>query len=85
MFDTNKKFQKKQIEIILSKKPSERAMMGVDMIDSVLQIVKNSIIGKHPNYNEREIVAEIFKRYYKNDFPKDKIEEIMNRIKSISL
>jgi len=84
MFDTNKKFQKKQIEIILSKKPSERAMMGVDMIDSVFQIVKNSIIGKHPNYNGREIVAEIFKRYYKNDFPKDKMEEIMNRIKSIS-
>lgn len=84
MLDTNKEYQKKQIEIILSKKPSERAIMGVDMIDSVYQIVKNSILRKHPNYSKREIIAEVFKRYYMNDFSKDKIEEIMNKIKGSS-
>jgi hypothetical protein len=84
MLDTNKEFQKKQIEIIHSKNPSERAMMGIDMIDSVYQIVKNSILEKHPNYSEKAIIAEVFKRYYINDFSKDKIEEIMDKIKSSS-
>jgi hypothetical protein len=80
MRDTKEEFRKKQIEIILSKTESERAMMGVDMIDAVYCIVKNSILEKQPNLNDREVIAAIFKRYYSNDFAAEELELISRRI-----
>lgn len=82
MLDTTEIFRKKQIEIILSKTQSERAMMGVDMIDSVYEIVKNSIIEKNPELNNKEIICQIFQRYYANDFSQERVLDITEKIKS---
>ncbi|MBK8503611.1 MAG: hypothetical protein IPL46_16220 [Saprospiraceae bacterium] len=82
MNDTTAQARKKQLEIILSKTPEERFLLGCDMIDSTYFIVKNSIIQENPHYSEREIVAAIFERYYRNDFSREKLHEIMQAIRN---
>lgn len=82
MLDTTEEFRKKQIEIILAKTPRERGQMAMEMIDSMYSLVKNSIIASYPHYTEKEVIAELFKRYYQNDFSPEKVEEIMERIKN---
>lgn len=81
MLDTTLEAQQKQLEIILSKSDAERAMMGVDMIDTVYQVVKQSIQNQHPEYSERELIAALFVRYYKNEFDKTLLVEIAEEIK----
>ena len=82
MLDTSEEFRKKQIEIILSKTPAQRVRMGGEMIDSVYFTVKNGIQSMYPHYTEKEVIAELFRRYYKDDFPPEKVVEIMERIKN---
>ena len=77
MNDTSLKMRKKQLEIIHAKTSSERAMMGIDMIDSVKKIVTNSIKNRHPEYSELELKVAVFKRYYRNDFTPDQMEKII--------
>ncbi len=76
MLDTTEEFRRKQIEIILAKTPRERGQMAMDMIESMRSLVKNSIMVQYPHYTEKEVIAELFRRYYKNDFSPEKIEEI---------
>ena len=80
MLDTTEEFRKKQIEIILAKTPRERGEMAMDMIESMRSLVRNSIIAQYPHYTEKEVIAELFCRYYKNDFPPEKIKEIRKGI-----
>lgn len=82
MNDTSPKMRKKQLEVIHAKTSSERAMMGIDMIDSVKKIVTNSIRNKHPEYSELELRIAVFKRYYKKDFSPEQMEKIIEDMKS---
>ena len=80
MQDTTPKFRQKQIEIIFSKSLEERSAIIADMIDSVYLIVRNSIAARKTELTEREIVAEIFERYYKNEFSPEQIRLIKSKI-----
>lgn len=81
MKDTTQEAHKKQLEIILSKTAHERAMMGVDMMESTYKIVKQSIKNDNPQFNEREVIAELFSRYYKNDFSDNELRRIVAHLK----
>jgi hypothetical protein len=78
--DTPDELIRLQRNIILSKLPQERAAMGIDMINTVYMVVKNSILKTHPNASKGELIAKIFERYYKNDFSPNKIAEISQAI-----
>lgn len=80
MNDTFDDIRKKQLEIILSKTPSERFMMGADMCDSVYLIVRNRIANENPDYSEGEIVAAIFRRYYSDCFSEEDLLKISKSI-----
>lgn len=80
MLDTTLEMQEKQLEIIFSKSAKERVAMGIDMTDFAYQVVKNSVIAQHKDFSEREIAAEIFRRYYENDFSKQELEVIIQAI-----
>ena len=82
MLDTTIDMQEKQLEIILAKSPKERASMGVDMIDFAYQTVKRSILIENPTLSEREVVIEIFKRYYSNDFSPKQLSIIIEQMKN---
>jgi hypothetical protein len=80
MRDTSPDIRKKQAGIILAKSEPQRNEMGFEMIDSVYAIVKNSILEKNPGLRGRELIVEIFKRYYANDFSEDEVKQIVQGI-----
>ena len=76
MNDTTPEAHKKQLEIIMSKTPQERFMMGLEMVDSVYTMVSNSIRQQNPNLSPAELQVAIFKRYYRKDFSPELLERI---------
>ena len=76
MNDTTPAAHKKQLEIIMSKTPQERFMMGLEMVDSVYTMVGNSIRQQNPNLSPAELQVAIFKRYYRKDFSPELLERI---------
>lgn len=78
--DTPPEILQLQRNIIHSKTDRERAMMGVDMIDSVRKIVMNSIRLENPELTEREVVAELFERYYGQEFTQEEVQVIKKGI-----
>ena len=79
--DTPEAIHQLQLKIILAKSERERFLMGVDMIDTTYNLVKSVILEKKPNISKGELIAEIFYRYYQNDFSTIEIEKIMQEIK----
>ncbi|MEX0720544.1 MAG: hypothetical protein WD059_07740 [Balneolaceae bacterium] len=82
MNDTTKKAHEKQLEIIMFKTPSERAMMGIEMTDSIYRLVRNTIKKENPGLDEREVTAELFLRYYRNEFSEKEKQRITTHLKS---
>jgi hypothetical protein len=76
MTDTPDFIYKKQFEIIFSKTPKERFLMGFEMIESVKRIVENSIRREMPNISDIDLRVSVFKRYYQNDFTPPQLEKI---------
>ena len=68
MTDTPDFIRKKQIEIFLAKSDTDKWRLGLGMIDEVWHSVKKSIHIEKPHLSEAELMVELFKRYYKNDF-----------------
>lgn len=80
MKDTTPEAEQLQRDIIHSKTEYERIMMGVDMIESTRKIVMNSIKIENPDLTKREVVAELFERYYGQEFSEEEIQVIKKGI-----
>ena len=80
MKDTTPEAQQLQRDIIQSKTDHERAMMGIDMTESARKIVINSIKNEKPQLSERQVIAELFERYYGQEFSKEEIQIIKKGI-----
>ena len=81
MQDTTEDMRLKQIEIYLSKSPEERMRIGLDMICFGYNMTANRIIQANASLNERELKAELFKEFYRNDFPPILLNEIAEQLK----
>jgi hypothetical protein len=80
MTDTPEFIRKKQIEIFLSKSEKDKWHLGLGMIDEVWNSVKKSILKEQPTLSEAELMVELFKRYYKNDFSINQIDKIAQNL-----
>jgi hypothetical protein len=78
MNDTSEHMRKKQAEIMLAMTPYERFMQGIEMIEYVRTIAENSIRRQNPGISPLDLKIEMFRKYYKTDFPADQIKEIEN-------
>jgi hypothetical protein len=78
MNDTTTAAHAQQLAIIYAKTPHERAMMGIEMIDTVRQIVENSIRVKEPNISPKDLLIAVIKRYYVTDFSEIELSKIIN-------
>ena len=76
MTDTPDFIYQKQFDIIFSKTPKERFLMGFEMIESVKRIVENSIRRETPTISDLDLRVAVFKRYYQNDFSTVQLEKI---------
>jgi hypothetical protein len=76
MNDTTEEAARVQREIIMSKTPEERILMGAEMIDSVRLIVEASIRNKQPDISEIDLKIAVFRRYYTPDFSPEQLDLI---------
>ena len=82
MNDTKPEVIQKQREIFFAKSPGERLRICLDMIDFGRTLMESQIRSKNPEITDNELKAEVFKAFYKNDFPSEKLEEIANWLRS---
>lgn len=77
MFDTIAEIQEKQREIILSKSPAERFLIGTQTIDFGRIVQESSIKNKIPLISDFDLKVAVFKRNYEDIFTLAKIEKII--------
>lgn len=81
MNDTSDEIIKKQRDIFFKKTSNERFEIGCNFILMGRTIVESSIKEANPDISENELKIEVFKRYYKNTFPKNEMNNIINAMK----
>jgi hypothetical protein len=80
--DTSPEAHKKQVEIILAKTPEERFRMGMEMIDLARIMVQDAILRSQPGIDQVTLTCSIFRRYFKNDFSPEQMEQILASIRA---
>jgi len=81
MQDTSPEMLNKQREIIFSKKPSERFLIGVDAINFGRMMIENNIRQMNPGISELDLKIAVLKRYYENVFDEEEFQKIINSLK----
>jgi hypothetical protein len=76
MTDTTAAAHAQQLAIIYAKTPHERAMMGIEMINTVRQVVENSIRAKEPDISQKDLLIAVIKRYYAQEFSAIELSKI---------
>jgi hypothetical protein len=77
MLDTNAEIQEKQREIIFSKSPVERFLIGAQTIDFGRIVQESSIKNKIPLIGDFDLKVAVFKQNYEDIFSPLEIEKIM--------
>ncbi|MFN8344577.1 MAG: hypothetical protein U0X91_06225 [Spirosomataceae bacterium] len=77
MKDTPSEISELQRSIWMQKPLNERVRLGLEMIDEGLAVVRRSIQNNNPSLNEREVVVELFKRLYGNEFTEEEQKPIL--------
>lgn len=83
MNDTPLEIQELQRSIWMQKPIRERVRLGLEMIDEGFAIVRRSIQNNNPSFNEREVVVELFRRLYGNEFSEEEQKPILEFLEGI--
>lgn len=67
MNDTTPEMQKFQYDLIMSKTPSERFILGLEMVESGRELMIAGIKAQKPQINEHEVFLELLKRQFLYD------------------
>jgi hypothetical protein len=81
MNDTPKHILKKQFEIINKRSDADKIERLLELTELSRNIILDQLREKHPEMNERELIAELFKIFYKNDFTPEKLDIIADSIR----
>jgi hypothetical protein len=49
----------------------------MQLVDEYRKNLEDSIVKEYPQISQVELKIEVFKRFYKNDFSKEKMEDII--------
>lgn len=82
MNDTSLAMHQKQLEIILSKTLEERFMMGFEMIEFVLEMLRRSVKSQDPEISDLEVKIAVFRQFYRNDFQETEMQKIMESFRN---
>ncbi|HPV22413.1 MAG TPA: hypothetical protein PLI61_07810, partial [bacterium] len=66
MNDTPKHILKKQLEIINKRSDAEKIERWLELTELSRTIILDQLREKHPEMSERDLIAELFKIFYKN-------------------
>lgn len=81
MNDTNPKVLFRFRQMLMAKKPQERLLMGCSMFDAAKKIVRSAILEQQPDISPKRMKAEIFLRFYGEEFSGTEKEKILNRLR----
>jgi hypothetical protein len=81
MTDTTAAARAQQLAIIYSKTAHERAMMGIEMINTVRQVIENTIRAKEPQISQKDLLIAVIKRYYVREFTDIELSKIIQSFK----
>ena len=81
MNDTPKHILQKQLEIINKRSDAEKIERWLELTELSRNIILDQLREKHPEMSERELIAELFKIFYKNDFTPEKLNIIAESIR----
>ena len=77
MNDTPDHIYKIQDAIFNSWSVEERFRRGAEMMDDGRRLVESSIRNANPDISEKELKAQVFKRFYENDFTEKALDDIL--------
>jgi hypothetical protein len=80
MNDTPKAIQALFYQLLMQRSGEERLIMGCEMFSTSRALIRSSLAGK--GLSESEMVVQIFLRTYRNDFPPEVLEKIMERVRA---
>ena len=81
--DTHRSMESRFHRMMMEHPPQERLRMGCSMFDAAKEIVRSSILERHPHISVQELKKEMFLRFYGQDFgakQKKKILDLLNQI-----
>lgn len=81
MSDTSPEIHQKQLEVIFSKTPEERFIIGAELTDLCREIVENSIRQQNPDISEIDLKVEVLKRYYSKEFSAEELNKIIKSLR----
>lgn len=83
MHDTSLAIAEKMREMIRSKTPLERLMMGCSMYETSRHLIKCSILASNPSISQMDLRKELFLKFYRNDFSPEECERITQYLQAI--
>ena len=84
MDDTSLAMKQKMKELIRSKSPGQRLMMGCSMFDCSKRLVTGAILRESPNLTERDLRAEVFLKFYGHDFGSSDKAKILAYLREVT-
>jgi hypothetical protein len=80
MKDTKPEIEEKFKKMLMQKSNEERLIMGCEMFDDAMRIVRSSILNDYPDIDSAELLKQIFFRFYGNDFSKSDLDKIVSAL-----
>ena len=81
MNDTPQHIFKKQFDIIYKRSDAEKIERWLELTELSRTIILDQLREKHPEMSERDLIAELFKIFYRNDFTPEKLNIIAESIR----
>ena len=82
MNDTSALMMSKYYRLIMAKSRQERLRMGCSMFDTAKKIVRSAILNQNPEITAARMKAEVFLRFYGNEFSAIEQKKILNGLRS---
>jgi uncharacterized protein YneF (UPF0154 family) len=80
MNDTTPDIEKKMVQIMAERTPTERLRMASSMFDAARKLMRAGLLHENPSLNEAQIRARIFMRMYGDCYSKEEIRKIMQHL-----
>lgn len=78
--DTHELMESRFHRMMMEHPPEERLRMGCSMFDAAKEIVRSSILERHPHISVQELKKEIFLRFYGTDFKTEHKKKILDSL-----
>ena len=80
MNDTPAHIRSLQLNFFRTKTGGERLQIGLQMMEEGRRLVECQLRSRHPDWSDGQVIAAVFERFYKRDFPTEQLTIIKQSI-----